>query len=120
LSTKRVIRSQEATAVKLPDTTIKEYFSVQSLGLAVATIDNTYPPAEKGKWATNDEVVEMLYVIDGEARIVFQDGEAADLESSDAVHLPRGVKYRIENARRLRVVIPTSPAWTPEQHKFSR
>jgi mannose-6-phosphate isomerase-like protein (cupin superfamily) len=119
VKTRRVVRSQETTEVRLPDTTIREYFSVSTLGLAVATIDNTYPPAEKGKWATNDLVVELLYVIDGEARIVFHDGEAADLHSGDAVHLPRGVAYRIENAKRLRVVVPTSPAWTSEQHKFS-
>jgi len=102
------------------DTVVRTYFldTVPNLGLATATINGTYPPKNKGTWVINERVDEMYYVLEGTGTIIYQGGDTIQLELESAVCIPRGLKYRVEEARGLRVVVPTGPAWSADQHKF--
>lgn len=121
MTTKRLIRKKEAQEVAVDDTVVQEYFSqtVPNLGLSTATMNGTYPPEHKGVWALNEHVDEMFYVLAGTAKIIFQDGETIELEPESAAHMPLGLKYRVEDAQGLRVVVATGPAWSPGQHKWT-
>ena len=55
------------------EVTIREYFTKEkspSLGLAVVEIDGHYPGQRK--WALNNKVDEMYYVIEGKGSIEFE------------------------------------------------
>lgn len=121
MTTQRLVRREEAHEVPIDTTVVREYFAqvVSDLGLATATMNGTYPPEGKGTWAVNQRVEEIYYVLEGTAVVIYQDGERVHLEPGCAVYLPRGVKYRVEEARKLNVVVSTSPAWSPEQHVWS-
>ena len=114
-----MIVKKEAAKMKVntPGTRVWEYFTneLTSLGLAVAEIDGFYPSKEK--WATNTDVDEMYYVMGGSGRITFEGKEPAKIEPGDAVLIPKSVKFRVEG-NALKIVVPTSPAWYAEQHKY--
>ncbi len=121
MTTERLISKTDATEVSVDGSRIREYYvqSVPNLGLATAVMNGTYPPQDKGVWACNESVDEMYYVLAGTATIVFQDGITVELQPESAVHLPLGLIYRVEDARRLHVVVATGPVWSAEQHKWS-
>ncbi len=114
-----MIVKKEAAKVKdnTPGTRVWEYFTgeIPSLGLAVAEIDGFYPSKEK--WACNTGVDEMYYVMHGSAQITFEGEKTALIEPGDAVLIKKGAKFRVEG-RKLKIVVPTSPSWYPEQHKY--
>jgi mannose-6-phosphate isomerase-like protein (cupin superfamily) len=59
----------------------------------------------------------MYYVPEGTGKIIYQDGDTIQLEPGSAAYMPRGLKYRVEDARGLRVVVPTELAWSADEHK---
>ncbi len=121
MTNKRLVKEDEANVIdKLKNVTIKEYFPqiTPNLGLATSIMKGNYPPEDEGIWTVNEKVDEMFYVLDGSAKIVYQDGEEINLVPKSAAYLPCGLKYRVET-QDLHVVVPTGPAWSPEQHKFS-
>lgn len=117
----RLVKKDEANEKSFDGTVVKEYFlqTVPNLGLATATINGTYPPEKQGAWSVNEKIDEMYYVLEGTAKIIFQDGDILELEPESAAHIPLGLKYRVEEARGLRVVVSTGPAWSADQHKWS-
>jgi mannose-6-phosphate isomerase-like protein (cupin superfamily) len=121
MAKKRIVRKHEASEKNVGGTVVRTYFlqTVPNLGLATATINGTYPPENEGTWAVNEGVDEMYYVLEGTGKIIYEDGDSIRLEPESAVHNPRGLKYRVEEARGLRVVVPTGPAWSADQHKWS-
>jgi hypothetical protein len=121
MSIKRLVRKDEANSDEISGIVVNEYFSgdVPSLGLAVASIEDSYPPRGKGYWAMNALVEEMYYVLEGTGTAVFGDGTKYRLVEDAAVYFPCGMKYRIEDAKGLRVVVTTGPAWTRDQHTWS-
>lgn len=66
----------------------------------------------------NEQVDEMYYVLQGEGTIVYEDGCTITLKKDSAAYIPRGLKFRVENARDLEVVIPTGPACFERHHKY--
>ena len=118
---KRIVFKGEAEEKEVGGSVVREYFveQVPNLGLATALIRGTYPPEGEGTWAINEGVDEMYYVIDGTAKIVCKDGITINVEPQSAVHIPRSLKYRLEDAKDLRIVIATGPAWSADQHKWS-
>lgn len=116
---KKIVHKHEASQKNVGSTIVRTYFldTVPNLGLATATINGTYPPENSGTWALNERVDEMYYVLEGTAKIIYQDGDTIQVEPESAVYMPRGLKYRVEEARGLRVVVPTGPAWSADQHK---
>jgi mannose-6-phosphate isomerase-like protein (cupin superfamily) len=121
MAEKRIVRKHEASEKNVGATVVRTYFleTVPNLGLATAAITGTYPPENEGTWAVNERVDEMYYVIEGSGKLIYQDRDTIQLEPESAVHIPRGLKYRLEEARGLRVVVPTGPAWSADQHKWS-
>ena len=117
----RIVRKHEASEKNVGDTAVRTYFldEVPNLGLATATINGNYPPREEATWALNERVDEMFYVLEGTGKLVYQDGDTIELEAESAAYMPRGLKYRVEEARGLRVVVPTGPAWSADQRKWS-
>jgi mannose-6-phosphate isomerase-like protein (cupin superfamily) len=118
---KRIVLKGEASEKKVGGSVVREYFmqQVPNLGLATALIEGVYPPEGEGTWSINERVDEMHYVVDGTARIVYKDGLTFKIEPQSAVYIPRSVKYRLEDAKDLRIVIATGPAWSADQHKWS-
>jgi mannose-6-phosphate isomerase-like protein (cupin superfamily) len=114
------VRKHEATDVNVGDNVIKKYFSeiVPDLGLATALINDFYPPSREEKWAINERVGEMYYVLEGTGKIIFQDGQTIDLDPECAVYITRGVKYRVEKARGLKIVVPTGHSWSNDHQKW--
>ncbi len=114
-----MIVKKEAAKMKVntSGTRVWEYFTneLASLGLAVAEIDGFYPAEDK--WATNTGVDEMYYVMDGSAHITFEGKAPALIEPGDAVLIKKSAKFRVEG-KGLKIVVPTSPAWYAEQHKY--
>ncbi len=114
-----MIVKKEAAKVKenAPGTRVWEYFTTElsSLGLAVAEINGVYPPKEK--WVCNTSVDEMYYVIGGTGYITFEGKQPSHIEEGDAVLIAKNTKFRVEG-KNLKIVVPTSPAWYPEQHIF--
>jgi len=120
MKTKRMVRRREASEKTVGDTVVRTYFlkEVSKLGLASATMKRVYPPEPMGTWVVNERVEEMWYVIEGTGKIIYQDGHTFQLEPESAVYIPRGLKYRVEDARGLRLVVATGPAWSVDQHEF--
>jgi len=118
----RLVQKDQARENAVGETVVMEYFTraqVPNVGLATAVIKGAHPPEDKGSWAVNKRVDEIFYVIDGTATIVYKDGVAFEVGKQSAVYLPLGKKYRIEDAKDLRIVIATGPAWFPDQHEWS-
>ncbi|MFB9686789.1 cupin domain-containing protein [Amycolatopsis plumensis] len=67
------------------------------------------PGAVAERSATTEETVYV--VLDGELRLILEDGSAQALASGDSVHLPRGTTRSVENTSgrdaRLLVIIAT-------------
>ncbi len=100
-------------------TVVKEYLSqTPNLHIATATINGSYPPEEGKAWAINEEVEEMFYVLEGEAEIIYQDGKKIKLEPNSVAYIPKNLKYCVNKACYLRVIIITTPAWFSDQHKW--
>jgi mannose-6-phosphate isomerase-like protein (cupin superfamily) len=59
----------------------------------------------------------MFYVIKGNGKVIHE-GQTIKLEPECAAYIPRRVKFRVEEAAALNVVMPTGPAWSPEQAKW--
>ncbi len=116
----RLVCKDEANIVSKPGVVILEYFKqiIPNLGLATATINGTYPPENEGIWSINEQVDEMYYVLRGEGTMIYEDGRAITLKQNSAAYIPRGLKFRVESARDLEVVVPTGPAWSEGQHKY--
>jgi|GEM_PF-3483576 len=112
-----VIHKAEAEKKTINQTTVEEYFTTQApqLGLAVAEIDGFYPAADK--WARNKSVEEMYFVVSGKGKVTLEGKGTFEIGTNDGVWMPKGVKYRVEG-HKLRIVIPTGPTWTKEQHEW--
>ena len=125
--TRKIFRQSDVPEKQVGDnsvgiTIVKEYFSqvTPNLGLATATINGKYPPDKASVWAINEQVDEIYYVLEGTAKIIYQDGDEFEMKPGYAAYIPCGLKYRVEKANGLRVAISTGPAWLPDQHKWSK
>lgn len=112
-----VVSDGDAPKKNVEGTVIKEFFTTQcpNLGLAVAQINRMYPP--KHQWACNQEVDEMYYVLQGKGNITLEGHGKFELNAGTAVFIPKGTRYRVQGT--LKMVVPTSPAWYMDQHKWS-
>ena len=111
-----IVRSSSQVESKnIEGTIITEYFTDEcpNLGLAVAQIDGEYP---KDKWACNQGVDEMYYVMQGNGNIIFEGQGTWELVPGTAVLIPKGTRFYVKGS--VKLVVPTSPAWTREQHKW--
>jgi phosphoethanolamine N-methyltransferase len=95
-----------------PNCTVYEYPMKNSeLNIGVAEVKGRYP--NQG-YAINHKCSEMGYILKGFGKLVTETAEAI-LSPGDAVYIPRKEKYYFEG--NITVVIPSTPAWHPEQHE---
>ena len=81
------------------------------MSIGVAEISNRYP--NEG-YAINHKCSEMGYILKGSGKLVTETNEV-DLSCGDVVYIPRGEQFYWEG--NITVVLPTTPAWYPEQHE---
>jgi mannose-6-phosphate isomerase-like protein (cupin superfamily) len=79
---------------------------------AVIELSGRYP--ERGL-AVNEASKELVYVVKGQGILSVND-EQLDLSEGDMVLILPGEKYFFEGE--LKMLMPCSPAWRPEQHKI--
>ena len=82
----------------------------REMSIGVAEITHRYP--DEG-YAVNHKCSEMGYVLKGSGKLVTETAEV-DLSCGDVVYIPRGEKFYWEG--HLTIVLPTTPAFSPEQH----
>jgi mannose-6-phosphate isomerase-like protein (cupin superfamily) len=83
----------------------------EDINVAFVEIVGRYP--DEGH-VMNESVKEMMFVTEGRGRLVIENQEHM-LGEGDAVLILPGQKYFIDG--KMKLVIPCSPAWSPEQHK---
>lgn len=96
-----------------PTCTVFEYGGDADISGAIAEINGRYP--ESG-WSFNTAVKEMVFVLSGEGKIVTRKGEIPLTRDTMAL-LEINEQYYFEG-NSLRIFMPTTPAWTPDQYRI--
>ena len=90
---------------------VYEYgIGLEDIGLAVAKLNGRVP--DEGR-RVNKKCEEVFYVLKGRAWFCLGD-DVFEVEESDVVHVPAGKAFHYVVSS-MEVVIPTSPAFYPEQ-----
>lgn len=81
--------------------------------------EGTGEPIQPTGWHYHDCVAQLTYVLDGWARIEFEDGTVETIEAGDAVFIPGGVLHTesdaSENIRVLEYTIPGEIGTVPAE-----
>lgn len=93
--------------------TVLEYGGDADLSGAIAEINGRYPASG---WSFNTAVKEMVLVLSGEGKIVTRNDEKP-LAKDTMVLLDINEQYYFEGSS-LRIFMPTTPAWTPDQYRI--
>ncbi len=109
----KIAKEQRIRHENSPKCIVYEYpMEDKDINVAFVEISGRYP--DKGL-VTNEIVKELIFVIEGNGKIVINKEEFA-LKSQDTVLILPKQKYFIEG--KLKLVVSCSPAWHPEQHKI--
>jgi mannose-6-phosphate isomerase-like protein (cupin superfamily) len=93
---------------------ILEYpFDDKDINMAIAKLTGRYP--ETG-WALNEQCKEVGYIISGNGTITFKE-ETIKLSEGDIIIVDANEKYFWDGT--MTIVLASTPAWYPEQHKQS-
>ncbi len=84
----------------------------KDINCATAILTGRYP--DKG-YCVNEECKELIYVIEGKGTLNKKE-EIIQFEKGDVILIEKGEKYYWD--ANCRIVMPCTPAWYPEQHKF--
>lgn len=107
------IQKKNAFLKKKGSCTVWEYgIGKKDLGIAQAKINGRYP--EKGK-AINVDCDLVYFIADGSGIIHTQQGSYT-LQKDDIFFIKKGNWYWVEGAN-LTVILPSTPAWFPEQYR---
>jgi len=79
--------------------------------MGISEINGRYP---KSGTDVDTQIEQIWYVLEGSGALLVQD-EAHEFESGDMVYVPKNQPYVIQGSMKL--LVASSPAWTPEQHK---
>lgn len=102
--TKKFQNSNTCTAIEYP-------MEDKDINGAIIELSGRYP--EKGR-VVNMKCKEIAYVIEGSGKVVVE-GEEITLNEGDLVLIEPEEKYFWEG--NLKMFVPCTPAWYPEQHK---
>ncbi len=106
-------KSQAHRKQGAPSTIVREYdFPNKELWFAVAHMNGRYP--ETGK-VINHECAEMYYILSWEWIIHDETGDH-EVKEWDCYLFEKGKRYRVEG-KEMKIALPTSPTWTPEQYE---
>lgn len=86
----------------------------KDINVAFVEIRGRYPDSGQ---VTNEVVKEIVFVSAGKGKIIVE-GKEYGLESGDSVLINPREKYSLEG--KLDLVISSTPAWYPEQHKEAK
>ena len=92
----------------------KLFFFHEGCGLAKRCSAKGCGRFPQKNWAVNRKCKEMAHVLSG-AGILVVEGKKFSLKQDDVVLIDIGEKYYWEG--KMRLGIPCSPAWFPEQHE---
>jgi mannose-6-phosphate isomerase-like protein (cupin superfamily) len=109
----KILKSQQAQEFKNGDTcTAFEYpLEEKSINIAVIKLNGRYP--ETGQ-AMNTECKEIAYVIEGTGEVSVE-GKITKINKGDVVLIEPKEKFYWNG--KLTILMPCTPAWTPEQYK---
>jgi mannose-6-phosphate isomerase-like protein (cupin superfamily) len=97
-----------------PTCTAREYpLNDKDINVASIDLNGRYP--EKG-CAVNEVSKETAYVIAGSGKVVV-DGIASEVTEGDLVLINPGEKFFWEG--KMTLLMPCTPAWTPEQYRIT-
>jgi mannose-6-phosphate isomerase-like protein (cupin superfamily) len=103
-ATKKFTNSKSCTAIEYP-------MEDPDINGAVGKINGRYP--EEGR-VVNEVCKELGYVIKGSGRVVIE-GREIELKKGDLILIQPGERYYWEG--NLKLFMPCTPAWSPQQHK---
>ena len=108
-------RNSEATAHKNTEACVAyEYpMPTDALNAAVIELSGRYP--DEG-WIANSAVTSLVHVVHGNGTITNKQG-VTDLAAGDQVLIAPEEKYFFDGSMKLLYV--ATPAWTPEQAKYT-
>jgi mannose-6-phosphate isomerase-like protein (cupin superfamily) len=109
----KIVHKNQTKEFKNSDTCIATEYALmdKDINVAYVEIKGRYP--DKGR-VTNEVCKEMAYITEGKGKIVVE-GEEIELNEQDLILLEPGERYYWEGD--LKMVVPCTPAWYPEQHK---
>ena len=84
----------------------------KDINCATAVIKGRYPDSG---YCVNEECKELIYVVDGKGTLNKKE-EAIQFEKGDVILIDKGEVYYWD--AQCTLVMPCTPAWYPEQHKF--
>lgn len=84
----------------------------KDINIAEILINGRYPDTGR---VVNKKVKEIVFVIDGEGKIIVE-GKEYKLKKGDSILVLPKQKYFFQGDN-LRIISACSPAWWPEQHK---
>ncbi len=84
----------------------------KDINYCIVDVDGRFP---KEKWAVNHKCKQMAHVLDGDGVLVVHGVGAVKLKKDDVVLIDVEEKYYWEG--KMRLGIPCTPAWYPEQHE---
>ena len=102
--TEKFKNSDVCTAIEYP-------LGDKDINGAIVELSGRYP--DEGR-VVNLKCKELAYIIEGSGRVVVE-GEEAMLNKGDLILIEAGEKYFWEGD--LKMFVPCTPAWYPEQHK---
>ena len=83
----------------------------KDINVAFIEINGRYPDKD---YVTNESVKELVFVVEGEGKIVIEKQEHR-LEEGDVVLIHPQQRYFFDG--NLKIIVTCNPAWYPEQHK---
>lgn len=109
----KIIHKDQTKVFKNNDVCIATEYPLgdKDINVAYVEVSGRYP--EKGR-VTNVACKELAYIIEGSGKIVVE-GDEIELNKDDLILLEPGEKYYWEG--NMRMLVPCTPAWYPEQHK---
>ena len=111
-----LIRKEDSVKKQIaPDCTVWEYpLNNKNLDLALTKINGRFP--ESGK-TMNKVCQEIYYIISGTGTL-YIDNKEIELNEGDVYLIEAEKKYHLIGEN-LVMILPTSPAWYPEQQELS-
>jgi len=109
----KIIHKSQTNEFKNSDVCIATEYPMDDKDINVAYVEvlGRYP--EKGR-VMNEVCKEMAYITEGSGKIVVE-GKEIELKKNDLILLLPGEKFYWEG--NMKMLVPCTPAWYPEQHK---
>lgn len=85
----------------------------KDINCATAVISGRYPDTG---YCYNEKCKELIYVIKGKGNIYIKNGDVIEFKEKDVILIDKGEIYYWDG--NCTIVMPCTPAWYQEQHKF--